>query len=133
MCSIEQRYLDLGGRVQFNARVEIILVETDRAIGVRLGDGSEHRADWVISAADGRTTIFDMLDGKYVDRALRNRKENPRLFQPLVYVSLGVARALDDLPVSVGGLRYPLESPMTIAGKREDSICVRSYSFDSRR
>jgi len=128
--SIERRYLELGGTVHYNARVEKILVEDDRAVGIRLADGSEHRADWVISAADGRTTIFDMLDGKYVDREIKERYDNPRLFQPLVYVSIGVNHEPAGLPTSIAGLLYPLETPITIAGKEEWTMCVRSYSFD---
>ncbi len=128
--SIEKRYLDLGGEVHYGARVEKILVEHDRAVGVRLADGSEHRADWVVSAADGRTTIFDMLEGRYSDREIEDRYAHPRLFQPLVYVSLGVARQLEDLPESIGGLFYPLSNPIPNAEKAEKSICVRSYSFD---
>jgi len=43
--SIEQRYRDLGGTITYGARVERILVEGDQAVGVRLRDGAEHRAD----------------------------------------------------------------------------------------
>ncbi len=128
--AVEKRYLDLGGEVHYSSRVEKILVENEKAVGVRLSDGSEHRADWVISAADGRTTIFDMLDGKYVDREIRERYENPNLFKPLVYVSLGVAGELEDLPASIGGLTYPLDAPISIAGREEKTMTVRSYSFD---
>jgi len=65
--AIEKRYRDLGGRVQYSSQIEKILVEADQAVGIRLSDGTEHHADLVISAADGRTTIFDMLDGKYIN------------------------------------------------------------------
>ena len=44
-----------------------ILVENDRATGVRLADGTEHHADVVVSAGDGRSTIFNLLAGRYVD------------------------------------------------------------------
>jgi phytoene dehydrogenase-like protein len=63
--AIERRYIDLGGEIDYRSRVQKILVENDRAVGVRLADGTEQRADIVISAADGRATIFDMLEGKY--------------------------------------------------------------------
>ena len=38
---IEQRYRDLGGQISYGARVEKILVEDRRAVGVRLADGTE--------------------------------------------------------------------------------------------
>ena len=64
--AIERRYLDLGGELHCKSRVVKILVKNDKAVGVRLADGTEHRGDIVISAADGHTTIFDMLGGKYI-------------------------------------------------------------------
>jgi len=128
--SMEKRYKDLGGEVQYQSRVEKILVENSKAVGIRLADGSEHRADWIISAADGRTTIFDMLDGRYVDKDIDDRYENPKLFQPLVYIALGVDGMVEELPASCGGLTYPLDRPLFIAGKEQKVLCVRSYCFD---
>jgi phytoene dehydrogenase-like protein len=128
--SIEKRYLALGGEIHYNSRVVKILVEDDRAVGIRLADGSEHRADWVISAADGRTTIFDMLGGDYLDEKIKSKYDNPNLFQPLVYVGLGVARQLEDLPSSIGGLNFYLSKPIVVAGEEKGTMSVRSYCFD---
>ena len=127
---IQRRYLDLGGELYLKARVEKILVENDKAVGIRLEDGTEHRGDIVISAADGRTTIFDMLDGKYIDERIRGYYDNPRLFTPLVYIGLGVARKFDDIPPSVSGFTFPLEKPVTIAGKEQKILNVLIYNFD---
>ncbi|MBA4365830.1 MAG: NAD(P)/FAD-dependent oxidoreductase [Coprothermobacter sp.] len=127
---IERRYKALGGELHVHARVEKILVESDKAVGVKLADGTEHRADWVISTADGRTTIFDMLEGKYTDDEIRNRYEHPDLFKPLVYVALGVNRTFDDVPPSIAGTSYPLDKPIVVAGKEEKYLNVRVYNFD---
>ncbi len=101
VASIERRYRGLGGEIHFSSRVEKILVENDKAVGIRLADGTERRADYIISAADGRTTIFDMLGGKYIDDTIKNRYDHPKLFSPLIYVGLGIARSL---------MTYPLQS-----------------------
>ncbi len=127
---IERRYLSLGGELHFSSRVDKILVENDKAVGVRLADGMEHRGDIVISAADGHTTIFEMLDGKYVDDKIRSYYDQPRLFPPLIYIGLGVARTFSDVPPSVVGLTYPLDSPTTIAGKEHRRLGVQIYNFD---
>jgi phytoene dehydrogenase-like protein len=127
---LEERYRALGGEVQFKARVDKILVENDKAVGVKLADGTEHRADWVISAADGRTTIFDMLEGKYVDDAIKNRYDNPNLFLPLVYIGLGVASRVEEIPPSVAGFSFPLDTPIVVAGKEHDRLGVLNYSYD---
>jgi len=61
--AMAKHYTDLGGVIHYDRRVDKILVEEDKAVGIRLADGSEHRSGWVISAADGYTTIFKMLEG----------------------------------------------------------------------
>ena len=50
--AIASRYQELGGVLHYNSRVTTILVEGGRAVGVGLVDGTEHRADVVISNAD---------------------------------------------------------------------------------
>lgn len=66
--SLEKRYKDLGGQIHYGGKVERILTENDKAVGVRLADDREHRADFVISDADGRRTILEMLEGRYMDK-----------------------------------------------------------------
>jgi phytoene dehydrogenase-like protein len=127
---IQQRYLDLGGELHLEARVEKIVVQNDRAVGIRLADGTEHRGDIVISAADGHTTIFGMLDGKYIDNKIRGDYDNLQLFSPLVHIGLGVARRFDDVPPSVTGLIFPLEKPVIIAGKERNILGVLVRNFD---
>lgn len=45
--------MGMGGTIHYRLCVAKILVENDKAVDVRLADGSEHRADMVISSADG--------------------------------------------------------------------------------
>jgi len=124
--SIAQRLEDLGGEIQYRACVDKVLVEDDRAVGVRLVDGSEHRADVVVSAADGRTTIFDMLGGRYVDDRFRRYYEAVPASQPMnLHVCLGVGRelALD----ATNALTLILEQPISIAGRTVERLHVELY------
>ena len=125
--AIERRYLDLGGEIHYKSPVEKVLVENDRAVGVRLADGTEHRADIVVSAADGRTTIFDMLEGAYVNDEIRAYYDEWRVYGPVIQVSLGVARDLSDEPHSV---IYPLEEPVTVGGEVQNRVSIRHYCYD---
>ncbi len=129
--AIKQRYLNLGGELHCKSRVVKILVKNDKAIGVRLADGTEHRGDIVISAADGHTTIFKMLGGKYINDKIRGYYKHPLLFPPLIYIGLGVARSFADVPPSVTGIRFPLDKLVTIAGREHKRLGVQIYNFDS--
>jgi phytoene desaturase len=64
------RYNELGGKLTTRKRVTKILVDKNSAKGVVFSDGTEIRADYVISAADGHSTIFDMLEGKYLSKKI---------------------------------------------------------------
>ena len=127
---IEQRYLDLGGELNLKSKVEKIMVENDKAVGVRLSDGTEHRGDIVISAADGHATIFDMLDGKYINEEIRGYYENLPLREPLVYIGLGVNRKFDDILSTTEGLHFPLKEPVVVAGKEHKTLGVQIFNFD---
>jgi len=129
--TIEKRYLDLGGKISYKSPVTKILVENGKAFGIRLTDGTEHYGDIVISAADGRTTIFDMLEGKYINDTIQGYYDNLPLFPPLLYVAFGVARTFDELPHSVSGFNLPLDEPITIAGKELTRLTLHVYNFDS--
>lgn len=128
--TIERRYLDLGGEVTYKARVEKVLVRDGKAIGIRLSDGTEHFADIVISAADGHTTIFDMLEGKYMDGKIRQYYTDLPLFPPLVHAAFGVARTFPEIPTSVGGTQILLETPLNISGKMRTRLNLYIYNQD---
>ena len=127
--AIERRYLDLGGEIHYRSRVSRIMVENDQVVGVRLTDGTEHRADIVISAADGHATIFDMLEGKYIDSKIQGYYDELPLFPPLVHVALGVARTFD-VPYSIEGTNFPLDEPITVCGEELTRLPVQIYNFD---
>jgi len=155
---IEKRYKDLGGRITYQATVEEILVTDDRAVGVRLSDGSERRTGVVVSAADGYSTIFKMLGGRYLSEKTRNRYANWKLCRPLMMVSYGVAREFPAGPhaparsaggpfLKVGTRRAAvwnpppagppfttimLERPFTVNDQTIDAFFVRIFNYSSR-
>ena len=127
--AIEERYKALGGRITYRATVEEILVEEDRAVGVRLRDGSEHRANAVVSAADGRSTIFQMLGGRYLNAKIRSRYASWKTFDPLLMINYGVALEFPDEPPFATIL---LEQPLTIGPQRVDGMMVRTFNYSPR-
>jgi len=126
---IEQRYLSLGGSISFNSSVDKIIVENDRAAGVQLQDGSEYRADYIISAADGHSTIFQMLDGKYVDKEIVSRFEHWPLCRPLVMVSYGVRREFrNEKPFQM----IEIQEPLWEGDRAVSSLMLRIFNYRSR-
>ncbi|MDD1751684.1 MAG: NAD(P)/FAD-dependent oxidoreductase [Methanotrichaceae archaeon] len=129
--AIERRYLDLGGEMHYRSQVVKIPVENKRAVGVRLADGTEHRADLVISAADGHSTIFQMLDGKYINDAISAYYARPPSFQKVnkmdLQVSFGVVKDISKEPPAMACL---LEKPISIADRDVDTLEVEIFGYD---
>lgn len=125
--TIERRYLELGGKIDYRSKVIKILTDNNHAVGVKLADGNEYRSDIVISAADGHATIFDMLEGTYINDKIRSYYDTLPIFRPMIQVSLGVARDLSNVPHRVA---YKLDKPMTIAGETLKWFGWKHYCFD---
>lgn len=127
--AIEKRYRDLGGEMTLGSTVKEILVEDDRAAGVRLADGRTIEADAVISAADGYSTVFEMLGGRYADRKTRLRYESWPLTPSLLTVTFGVAREFpDEVPFTTIQLMHPLP----VSGRKVGGLFVRIFNYSPR-
>ena len=124
--AIERRYLALGGEISYRSTVDEILVGHDRATGVRLADGLEHQADHVVSAADGYSTVYHMLGGRYLDEATRLRYRQWPLFKPMVVVSLGVAL---EFPREPSFTTIVLPEPLVVGDGRVDSLVIRFLNY----
>jgi phytoene dehydrogenase-like protein len=127
--AMEKRYYDLGGKVNYKSGVERILVENGKAVGIKTVDGTEHKADCVISAADGHSTVYEMLEGKFTDETISDYYKMP-LYKPLVYIGLGVNRSFQDVAQLVSGLVFHLDKPINIADKTVSSLSVRILNYD---
>lgn len=126
---MEKRYKDLGGEITYNSTVDKILVESNRVVGVRLADGSEHYADAVISAADGYSTIFKMLSGKFLDNEIKERYNNWPLFKPFIMVSYGVTR---EFPEESAFTSIKLARPLKVAGSDMEDLFIRIFNYSPK-
>ncbi len=85
------RYIcDRGGQLRLNQRVEKILVEDGTARGVRLADGSEVRADWVVSAADMRSTMLDLIGSEHLQATTVQKLATGQPSESILAVFLGL-------------------------------------------
>ncbi|MFE3068419.1 phytoene desaturase family protein [Streptomyces sp. NPDC059247] len=131
--SVEERYTALGGRIDYRSRVERILVENDRAVGVELRGGERHFADHVVSACDGATTIDRLLGGRYtspkIDKLFSEMMDQPDVLYPgVVSVFVGLDGELD--PSARHSTTYLLsdEDSAALPGVLQNSLVVQMRS-----
>jgi phytoene dehydrogenase-like protein len=130
--AIESRYLALGGRIHYGFKVDEILVESGKAVGIR-GAKGEDRGDYVISAADAYDTVKRLLGGRYPHPDLEaSFAEDPsglRRYPSVIAVCLGLDRDCSTLPHLQ---TFPLKEPLGVeAGALTlTRLCIRQLSFD---
>jgi phytoene dehydrogenase-like protein len=127
--AIEKRFLDLGGKMFYNCKVSRILEKDGRAAGIRLADGKEIPGDYVISAADLHTTLYDMLDGKHIDPMHDELFKTVRLASSSVQVSFGINGDLSSETECLGELMKP-KNPLTVGNQKIDWLMVKNYCYD---
>ncbi len=127
--ALVSRYESLGGRIDYRKRVDEILVREGKAIGVRLEDGTELYADTVISAADGRNTIYGMLKGRFVDAKIDERYKSWKVSPSMVTVSFGVAMDLKEFPPF--GFVF-LKEPIICEGRESRIMSYRLLNYSKK-
>jgi len=125
----EKKYYELGGKVFYNCKVEKINVENHKATGIKLKTGEEINGDLVVSAADGFSTIYKMLEGKYVGKEQEKWYSTGITFPSLVQVSFGINKDFSSEPHSV---IYPVSKPIKLDSKSVyNHILLRIFNFDA--
>jgi phytoene dehydrogenase-like protein len=126
---MEQRYLELGGKVLYRSRVDKILVDNGKATGIQLASGEKHQGDYVISTADGHATLFDMLEGKYLDDNLRTLYTDRASYPTYttVQVSMGVNCDISHYPHMI---YFRPETAMDGGGKLNEYMGFKHYGYD---
>jgi phytoene dehydrogenase-like protein len=126
--ALERRYTGLGGTVSYGTRVDRIIVEGGRAVGVRAA-GQELSGDVVISCADGHATLFDMLEGRWLTPALREAYETYPVFPSLLFMGIGIARDMSSQPAAQ---LFTLKTPLVLedGALTVKALGVRFFHFD---
>jgi phytoene dehydrogenase-like protein len=125
--SVVERYEQLGGRIHYHSKVEEILVENNTAKGIRLKNGEVKNADYILSAADGHSTIFEWLGGRYIDKRIQRLYNELEPFPPLVFVSFGINADYPNAPLTY---TFPLEKPFNVGPDEIRDLTIKNSSFD---
>lgn len=113
--AIEKHYTSLGGRTNYNQKIKKILIENGKAVGIETEKGKRISADIIVSACDGRSTLYSMLKGKYLTSEIKKMYEKPSLWPPIISISLGVDR---DLSGEVEINNFKLNNPVLTGGRK---------------
>jgi phytoene dehydrogenase-like protein len=123
-----EKFERLSGKISYKKKVEKIIVENNVAKGVILTDGTKILSDYVISAADGYTTIYKMLEGKYISKKIDFAYKNWELFTPLVQISFGINKVIKYVSPIIINISKDLKIGRT---KLEYGYSIMNYSYDT--
>lgn len=87
-----------GGEIRTRSRVRRILVEDRKVTGVGLDDGGTVRTGLVVSNADYRRTVLDLVGPEHFPKSLAERTRNARMGMPWLVLYLGLDIDLRDRP-----------------------------------
>lgn len=125
----EETYLNLGGKINYHSRVEKILVNQGKAYGITLKNGKVIDADIVISAADGFSTIYEMLDGKFLTDQLMEFYSRHLTFSSYIQVSFGIKKVIQ---TESSALVYKFAEPFQVDPETtNEGVYIKNYGFDT--
>ena len=127
--AIETRFNGLGGTVRYNARVTRVLERDGRATGVRLEDGTEMEADFVISACDMKATLMKLLDGSRIDPVHKELLDSVAVIGPVTQVAIGADIDLSGSPAAQLEA-FQLPKPISIGGRTLEWFNYKHYAYD---
>jgi phytoene desaturase len=123
---MEAKYHSLGGKINFNTRVDEIVVEDGKATAI-CAKGVVYPADAVIASCDAYDTLKRMLGGKYAHPQLDTMLQSSPLFSPLAIVSFGLNKRFD-IPYSVS---YEYDKGIkTSPDTTQTGFNLRCFDFD---
>ncbi len=127
---LENRYRSLGGMVSFKSKVKRIEVLENRASGIELETGQKIEADYVISACDGHSVLFSMLEPQWVDPEVFKAYEILRPFPSLNFFSAGIRMPFEGYRPSIAGLNIPLTEELKLGSYRHHRASFNIFNFD---
>jgi phytoene dehydrogenase-like protein len=120
-------YEKSGGEIKYKSYVSDLIITDNIVKGIKVADGSEHYADYIIWAGDGHKLLFEILKGKYIDERIRKMYERWIPVKPIVHVMMGVNMDFSGEPHRT---IFRPSSVEMIAGEKREWLCMIHHSFD---
>ena len=123
---MEAKYYHLGGKINFNTKVDRIIVEDGKANAL-IVNGITYPSDFIVAACDINYILNNMLGSKYHHPELEGMLKDALLFTPLAIISFGLNKRFD-IPFAI---HYQFSEGIEIApGIKEYDLDLRSFDFD---
>jgi len=122
--NMADRFKSLGGKIQYKNKVEQVLIENGKAVGV-LVNGEKITADSVIVTVDTLAAIDNIFPKSHSEpwaSTMRSLKDKLAIN---TFISLGIEADLSDLPQNIN---FSLDIPFDYAGTKHDSISCVNYA-----
>ena len=87
---------ELGVKIHLNAEVKEILVQGKKVNGIRMADGTIHKADAVVSNADVAWTYLNLLPSQVRHKNTDRRNKNYKYSMSLFVIYFGTKRRYND-------------------------------------
>lgn len=123
-----KKYESLGGKLHTKTEVLKVLVSGKRAEGIRLSDGEERKADYVICACDASFTFSRLLDAAYMPKGLKKMFDNRRAYPVSsgFQVAFGISGAAGRLhETGVFGCR-----PLQVGASVAERMSINAYDYE---
>ncbi|SHH76228.1 phytoene desaturase family protein [Clostridium grantii] len=125
---IENKFKTLGGKVNYNTKVQRIIVHNGSAVGIELENGQVVQGDYIISAVDANMLVTNLLEGKYKDKVFDKQFANEKSYSIFSSVDIGIGVACD---LSHRAHRSSYEVPPFKCGKKTvDRIDIRHFCHE---
>lgn len=124
---MKEKFISLGGTLKLNANVDSVIIDNGVAKGVKLINGEEYQADYVVSCLDTNYTLKRLLRDQYKFPTFQKRFDNPVRHQaPSCILMHFSVKKNNNLPIP-----YTFEcEPFNVAGNDINHLTIRSYAYD---
>lgn len=126
---ITDKFVKLGGKIEYHSPVISILCNKKTAYGIRLKNGSEIQADYIISAVDTNFLFKTLLNDRYTPKIWKKTYENPDRFR--VTSRFHVAFSIDKNFYHERGTIHFDCSPLHIGNNLYNRVSIRSYEYET--
>ena len=92
----QQKIEQKDGTVELNAKVKKIIIENNRATGIELEDGRAFHADMIISNADIKNTVSNLVGEKYFDKEYVKKVKNLKYARHCLALKIGLDKKITD-------------------------------------